>query len=94
MKYSFTVLSSSLLKGMRLDEEHLADEAIRRVGPGSNFLIDERVQHILAGHRPAVPEAGVAGLSEFLKAQADGHFNAIPTSSVYQPITVMKEGIA
>jgi trimethylamine--corrinoid protein Co-methyltransferase len=96
----------SLLKGMQLDEERLAYEAIRRVGPGGNFLTDEhtlawmrsdeyyasplvnhagelgssmldraheRVQHILAGHQPAVPEAVVADLSKFLEAQADGH---------------------
>jgi trimethylamine--corrinoid protein Co-methyltransferase len=96
----------SLLKGMRLDAEHLADEAIRRVGPGGNFLTDEhtlawmrsdeyyasplvnhagelgssmldraheRVQNILAGHQPAVPEAVVADLSKFLELQAAGH---------------------
>lgn len=31
----------SMLKGMRLDEERLAYEAICRVGPGGNFLTDE-----------------------------------------------------
>jgi hypothetical protein len=42
---------------------------------GSSMLdrAHERVQHILAGHQPAVPEAVVADLSKFLEAQADGH---------------------
>ncbi len=38
----------SMLKGMSLDDEHLAYQAICRVGPGGNFLTDE---HTLAWMR-------------------------------------------
>lgn len=31
----------SMLKGMQVDEERLAYEAIKRVGPGGNYLMDE-----------------------------------------------------
>jgi trimethylamine--corrinoid protein Co-methyltransferase len=31
----------SMLRGMSLDEAHLAYQAIQRVGPGGNFLLDE-----------------------------------------------------
>ena len=39
----------SMLKGMSLDEDHLAFEAIRRVGPGGNFLMDEHTLSWMRG---------------------------------------------
>jgi trimethylamine--corrinoid protein Co-methyltransferase len=89
-----------MLKGMSLDEDRLAYEAICRVGPGGNFMADEhtlawmrgdeyyvsplvnhagesgmamldraheRVEAILANHRPSVSDQVVADLQNLLK---------------------------
>jgi trimethylamine--corrinoid protein Co-methyltransferase len=55
----------SMLKGITLDEDRLAYEAIRRVGPGGNYMADEHTLAWMRGDEyyvsPLVNHAGEAG---------------------------------